>query len=1118
MKIVYKLIALGSLFVVLSLSGCGGDDQGLLDIPNEPKPDVITFRAFPVALTMTKDESSIIELANSVESSTDIPWEIKKVLNEGHNGIVTDISQSSFKYRPLETGIAVLDYEVSNGEQTSKSQVLIAVNDNATENNKPEADNVAVVTDDNTTITIDLKKYIFDPDGDALSVTQVVNASGRFSLSDDGYSLVYTPNGYVGLDQALYSIEDERGGYAIAYVVVTTEDSSPDYDNTPPLAKSYAKNIDSKTLKKWEISLEELGLVSDVDNEEIILTNIFDGNGRAVRSVGNNITYTPGSFVGVDQFTYVVKDAREGFAAGTFTVTVSDSSLNNTPPSATEVIVGPIEYDPLASFEIDVSEYVSDVESDPLRIVTFSGAEGVVAIDSEQPLIFNYTPPASLSGKVDDFAYVVSDGRGGFGMSTIKVQFKTKVNAPPIVTTAKVDIKSNENVTINLDDYISDADNSLDELVISDLSSATKPGQAILSGHKVVYEANEFNGVDLLTYLVRDGQNTVQGNIVISVGETNHKFVAHDFTVEIDAGTDLNEIDWYSNVEIEGSADNIVTIESVLANTLGQAEIIENELFYTPNKGQYGEEKLVYVVNDEHGHQALGTIHIKVIPAPEPEILDIKVLGNPYVGETLTAEVTCENCEDSKLSYEWIINGLSAGSEESYVYQESDIGYNVRLKVTVEDDYHRKDEVVVVYEPKYVATILEGYDSFSVMFNDGTITSWGKINEGACYTYEAPLNEKERSMSMAVSDDIYAAVKSDGTVITWGNREPISDVLESQIGAESIYGNSIARDAFFVITKSDGTMVVVSSQFPNIIELTGVVKDVKFAAGSDTVFATIHTINNQVFIVSSVNSVGVVKVFDDVETVVGEGMGSIMQHLDGTLRTTSGRGELFNIDTTSKQLVDGVKTFHGGLAFFSDGSVVTNDAYFKPIINTNEFSFGVKKVANSFMNTRSTLSRDGELITTRRTIEPKYSISNVRDFVFGQGALYALTYDDRLYIMNQDISDGAILLKSDVKEVYRPKRRDYNIQPASDYGRILTVRNSDNSLETLILDAALNVDKRHEYGKINKKISKIVHSKSSSVMKFNDGELLLSESFDVCFNNDIKNSLRNSFTKEGLYF
>lgn len=1114
MKIVYKLLALGSLFVVMSLSGCGGDDQGLLDIPNEPKPDVITFRAFPVALTMTKDESSIIELANSVESSTDIPWEIKKVLNEGHNGIVTDISQSSFKYRPLETGIAVLDYEVSNGEQTSKSQVLIAVNDNAIENIKPEADNVAVVTDDNTTITIDLKKYIFDPDGDALSVTQVVNASGRFSLSDDGYSLVYTPNGYVGLDQALYSIEDERGGYAIAYVVVTTEDSSPDYDNTPPLAKSYAKNIDSKTLKKWEISLEELGLISDVDNEEVILTNIFDGNGRAVRSVGNNITYTPGSFVGVDQFTYVVKDAREGFAAGTFTVTVSDSSLNNTPPSATEVIVGPIEYDPLASFEIDVSEYVSDVESDPLRIVTFSGAEGVVAINSEQPLIFNYTPPGSLSGKLDDFAYVVSDGRGGFGMSTIKVQFKTKVNAPPIVTTAKVDIKSNENVTINLDDYISDADNSLDELVISDLSSATKPGQAILSGHKVVYEANEFNGVDLLTYLVRDGQNTVQGNIVISVGEANHKFVAHDFTVEIDAGTDLNKIDWYSNVDIEDSADNIVTIESVLANTLGQAEIIENELFYTPNKGQYGEEKIVYVVNDVHGHQALGTIHIKVIPPPEPEILDIKVLGNPYVGETLTADVTCENCEDSKLSYEWIINGLSAGSEESYVYQESDIGYNVRLKVTVEDDYSRKDEVVVVYEPKYVATILEGYDSFSVMFNDGSVTSWGRVNEGACNAYETPLNEKVRIESMTVSDDIYAGVKGDGTITTWGNRGPISDVLESLIGVESIYGNSMARDAFFVITKNDGTLVVASNRFPNIIELTGVVKDIKFASGQDSALATIHTINNQVFVV---DISGAVKVFDDVETVVGEGWGSIMQHLDGTV-TTSGRGSLFNVDTTSKQLVDGVKTFYGGLAFFSDGSVVTNDAYFAPIMNKDEFVFGVKKVHQGFMNTRVTLFHDGELVTTRRLIYSEYNFSNVKDTFFGQGSLYALTYDDRLYLATQNPENGFKLMKSDVKEVHIPKRRDYHLAPAYGYGRIFTVRNTDNSLETYMLDADLAWDKMHGYGKINKKISEIVHSQYSAVIKLNDGELLFTEGFDVCLNSEVKNNLKNSFIKKDLYF
>ncbi|MCL1132750.1 cadherin-like domain-containing protein, partial [Shewanella sairae] len=233
--------------------------------------------------------------------------------------------------------------------------------------------------------------------------------------------------GFVGVEQAVYSVEDGNGGYAVAYIVVTSKNINPETPNTAPIAKDYNKEIDSKQTPVWDIELTELNLISDADNDELSLVQIFDGNGRAIINGKTGIRYTPGDFIGIDQFTYIISDGR-AYAAGTFTLTVSDSTPANQTPTAGRIVAS-IEEGSTSPITISVAPYVSDPDGDSLRIISLLDAQGLASVSTSSPLEIQYLPNGATI--LDKFFYVVTDDKGGYAQSSVTVTITNRnPNAP----------------------------------------------------------------------------------------------------------------------------------------------------------------------------------------------------------------------------------------------------------------------------------------------------------------------------------------------------------------------------------------------------------------------------------------------------------------------------------------------------------------------------------------------------------------------------------------------------------------------------------------------------------------------------------------------------------------
>jgi len=199
---------------------------------------------------------------------------------------------------------------LANGSIVDPGGVAVVLNGN----NLPVAvaDNFSVQW--NQTHRLDVLANDQDPDGDDLTINQVVAAFGFVEISADGQHLWYTPQSdFVGTDTVTYSISDGRGGSASATVTVNV------YYNRAPQTGSLNVSTDDRT----PLVLDVLSLASDADGDNLQITMLSASQGAATVTTEQQIRYVPRTgFSGSDTISYTISDGKGGTAQGTVLVTV----------------------------------------------------------------------------------------------------------------------------------------------------------------------------------------------------------------------------------------------------------------------------------------------------------------------------------------------------------------------------------------------------------------------------------------------------------------------------------------------------------------------------------------------------------------------------------------------------------------------------------------------------------------------------------------------------------------------------------------------------------------------------------------------------------------------------
>ncbi|MFH4400599.1 tandem-95 repeat protein [Vibrio diabolicus] len=495
------------------------DDGGVIN--GNANLDIKPVNDAPIATNdaiQTDEDSQVVidVLANDSDIEGD-DLSITSASVSEKQGIV-EIVDGKLVFTPAENfnGNATISYTISDGELEDEAQVSVTVN---SVNDAPIALNDATITEEDTSVTIDVLPNDTDIDGDALSIesASVPSDQGQVEIIDG--KLVFTPTeNFNGDAEITYTVTD--GSLTDQATVTVTVNAVND---TPVVEGNIADQTLAEDFTPYTIDLNTA--FSDVDNADGELTFSVSGNSNIQVAIVNGIaTFTPtADWNGSEILTFTATDPSGESVSQTvnFTVApVADIVADKaTVVEDTATIIKVLDND---TFEGDDKVVSLDTNNGP--------ANGTVSVNPDGSV--TYTPNDNYHG-TDSFTYIVKSG--GVSESTTVSVDVTPVNDAPVATndTAITD----EDTPVTIDVLPNDTDIDGDTLSIESASVPETQGKVeIVDGKLVFTPAENFNGDAEITYTITDGVLTDQAKVTVTVNPVNDAP-----TIKVDAVESITE-------------------------------------------------------------------------------------------------------------------------------------------------------------------------------------------------------------------------------------------------------------------------------------------------------------------------------------------------------------------------------------------------------------------------------------------------------------------------------------------------------------------------------------------------------------------------------------------------
>ena len=242
------------------------------------------------------------------------------------HGTLTLNADGSFAYTPDAdwNGTDSFSYAAYDGIVYSPPVTVTITVDPAPD--PPVAVDDTAGTDEQTAVVVPVLANDTDPDGDPLTVDSVSFLGTTGTVTTDGTTVTYDPNGMfswlaagqVAVDSFTYTMTDGTGSSATATVQVTV-----DGVNDPPVANDdgYASDEDSLLVVS---SPGVLGNDTDPDGPSLTATvTTQPAHGWVSLAADGSFRYVPDwDYYGQDSFTYAVDDGSGGVNSGTVDITL----------------------------------------------------------------------------------------------------------------------------------------------------------------------------------------------------------------------------------------------------------------------------------------------------------------------------------------------------------------------------------------------------------------------------------------------------------------------------------------------------------------------------------------------------------------------------------------------------------------------------------------------------------------------------------------------------------------------------------------------------------------------------------------------------------------------------
>ena len=613
--------------VYITVGGIENTTDAIADINN-------TFVGQPVTGNVLTNDEDFEGDAQTVTANT-----------QPDNGSVVVNPDGTYTYTPNPgfTGEDTFEYTIcddGNPQACDTATVYIEVLPvSGPENEAPIANADTTTTPEGTPISIPVIANDFDPDGDAISVTETTDPdNGTVTLNPDG-TITYTPNdGFIGEDTFTYTICDDANPALCDTATVTVTIQPTDAPNTTNA------NDDAYTTTPDAVISQNV-LVNDNDVEgdnQTVTANTNPNNGTVTVAPNGDFTYTPNpGFAGTDMFTYTICDDNADQACDTATVYITVGGIENTTDAIADInntFVGqPVTGNVLTNdedFEGDAQTVTANTQPD----------NGTVVVNPDGT--YTYTPNPGFTGE-DTFEYTICDDGNPQACDTATVYIEVlpvsgPENEAPI---ANADTTTTpEGTPISIPVIANDFDPDGDAISVTETTDPNNGTVTLNPDGTITYTPNDgFIGEDTFTYTICDDANpalcdTATVTVTIQPTDAPNTTNANDdaYTTTPDAVISQNVL--VNDNDVEG--DN----QTVTANTNpnnGTVTVAPNGDFtYTPNPGFAGTDMFTYTICDDNAEQACDTATVYITVGGIENTTDaIADINNTFVGQPVTGNV-----------------------------------------------------------------------------------------------------------------------------------------------------------------------------------------------------------------------------------------------------------------------------------------------------------------------------------------------------------------------------------------------------------------------------------------------------------------------------------------------
>lgn len=487
-------------------------------------------------------------------------------------------------------------------------------------------------------IAIDFNPLIFDPDNTDGELVLSYTGDNIVSISIANNVVTFSSTiGELGGETITFTVTDPDGAQDSDTLTVTVDDV-----NQPPVISGLPDITLNEDANMFDaFSLYDYTSDNELPDDQLSYT-ISDNNcGVSIDELDNVDIDPPLNFNGFCDITVTVSDG-EFTDNDSFTVTVN--AVNDEP--VIDSVPVTLAYEAVL-YTYDVEAY--DVEGDSLTFLLLVSPDGM-SIDSSTGLI-SWIPTAAQVGD-NAVSVQVDDGNDGTDVQDFTINVVSKYQ--PIVGDIP-DVNFNEDEsdsTIDLDDYVSDPDNSNDELVWS-YSGNNNVIVSIGADRVVTFSAPaDWNGQETIIFTATDPDGLSDSDVVVvTVIPVNDGLVIISTPITSAVANRLYEYD----VDATDPEGDTLSYSLIKRPHFMSIDSSTGLIRWTPSNYDVGEHDIVVQVSDgELTDMQSFVLTVGKRPKPTADdlmVAQLRMVTGDYAvpGDIITLSVRLENAGDIDL-------------------------------------------------------------------------------------------------------------------------------------------------------------------------------------------------------------------------------------------------------------------------------------------------------------------------------------------------------------------------------------------------------------------------------------------------------------------------------------